>query len=77
MPASEIPDPQTLRLHSWVNQKRRQDSTSADMVFAVAHLVRHLSEYMVVQSGDVINTGTPEGVAFLWALPVSTRGRCR
>ncbi|WP_163542039.1 fumarylacetoacetate hydrolase family protein [Occultella kanbiaonis] len=62
VPADEI-DPQTLRIWSRVNNAVRQDSTTADMIFSVSEIVHHLSQYMVLEPGDLINTGTPEGVA--------------
>lgn len=61
--ADEIPDPQRLRLRSWVNGEPRQDSTTEDMIFTVATLVWKLSQVTVLEPGDVINTGTPQGVA--------------
>jgi len=69
VPADEIPDPQQLRLRSWVNDEPRQDSSSSDMIFSVAHLVWHVSHYMALQAGDVINTGTPQGVALSGRFP--------
>ena len=63
MTAEEIPDPQSLQLHSWVNGDPRQDSTTADMVFGVAELIWQLSQVTVLEPGDVLNTGTPQGVA--------------
>lgn len=63
LPASALPDPQTLGLRSWVNGEPRQNSTTADMIFSVAQLVFDLSQYLVLDPGDVINTGTPQGVA--------------
>lgn len=62
VPAGEF-DPQDLRLWSRVNDEPRQDSTTADMIFGVAEIIHHLSQYMVLEPGDLINTGTPEGVA--------------
>lgn len=59
----EVPDPQRLGLRSFVNGEPRQDSTTAEMVFGVAELIRHLSQYTVLEPGDLINTGTPAGVA--------------
>src|SRR5690606_14473375 len=59
--ADEVPDPQSLRLRSWVNGEARQDSSTKDMIFDVAYLVWHLSQYTVLDPGDLINTGTPEG----------------
>ncbi|WP_181766595.1 fumarylacetoacetate hydrolase family protein [Streptomyces albidus (ex Kaewkla and Franco 2022)] len=63
VPAEEVGDPQSLRLRSFVNGEPRQDSSTADMIFSVAFLVHHLSQYLVLEPGDVINTGTPQGVA--------------
>src|SRR5699024_9866005 len=61
-PAEEI-DPQQLRLWSAVNEEIRQDSTTADMIFSVADIIYHLSQYVVLEPGDLVNTGTPQGVA--------------
>jgi 2,4-didehydro-3-deoxy-L-rhamnonate hydrolase len=63
VPAENVGDPQDLRMRSWVNGELRQDSTSADMIFGVYELVWHLSQYLVLDPGDIINTGTPQGVA--------------
>ena len=60
--ADEVPDPQDLDLKSWVNGELRQDSNTKDMVFSVATLVSDLSQIMTLEPGDVIYTGTPEGV---------------
>ena len=60
--ADEVPDPQALRLWLTVNGERRQDSTTGDMVFGCAHLVSYISRFMTLLPGDVISTGTPEGV---------------
>ncbi|MFJ1676275.1 fumarylacetoacetate hydrolase family protein [Streptomyces sp. NPDC088251] len=67
--ADEVGDPQRLRLRSYVNGEPRQDSSTADMIFSVAHLVHHLSQYLVLEPGDVINTGTPQGVALSGRFP--------
>nr|WP_240897309.1 fumarylacetoacetate hydrolase family protein [Kineococcus vitellinus] len=61
--ADEVPDPGDLGLRLWVNGELRQEGTTRDMVFGVGELVRYLSRFMVLQPGDVINTGTPAGVA--------------
>ncbi len=61
--ADEVPDPQRLGLRLWVNGELRQDGSTSDMVFGVGELVRYLSQFMVLEPGDVINTGTPAGVA--------------
>jgi 2-keto-4-pentenoate hydratase/2-oxohepta-3-ene-1,7-dioic acid hydratase in catechol pathway len=61
--ADEIPDPQQLWMRLQVNGVRRQDSTTAHMIFDVRHLVWYVSQFMVLRPGDIINTGTPSGVA--------------
>jgi 2-keto-4-pentenoate hydratase/2-oxohepta-3-ene-1,7-dioic acid hydratase in catechol pathway len=61
--ADEVGDPQTLRLTCKVNGETRQDSNTADMVFSVAQLVSYCSTYFTLEPGDLITTGTPEGVA--------------
>lgn len=62
--------PEGLRIRSWVNGEPRQDSSTSDMVFGVDQIVHDLSQYLVLEPGDVILTGTPEGVAlsgrFAW-----------
>jgi 2-keto-4-pentenoate hydratase/2-oxohepta-3-ene-1,7-dioic acid hydratase in catechol pathway len=67
--ADEVPDPQSLRLRSSVNGQPRQDSTTADMVFGVAELIWSLSQVTVLEPGDLLNTGTPEGVALSGRFP--------
>lgn len=61
--ADEVGDPQNLGLHLSVNGVQRQDGRTSDMIFPVEHIVSYLSQYMVLEPGDVINTGTPAGVA--------------
>ena len=70
----EVVDPGRLGLRSWVNGEPRQDSTTADMVFDVAFLIWHLSQYTVLEPGDLINTGTPQGVAMSGRFPYLTPG---
>jgi 2-keto-4-pentenoate hydratase/2-oxohepta-3-ene-1,7-dioic acid hydratase in catechol pathway len=60
----EVPDPQRLRLWTEVNGTRRQDGTTADMIFGVAFLVSYISRFMTLMPGDVIATGTPPGVGY-------------
>ncbi len=62
MTANAVGDPQALAVRCWVNGDLRQNSNTADMVFPVAHLVAYLSQHMTLQPGDIILTGTPEGV---------------
>lgn len=73
VPADEL-EPGDLRLRSWVNGDPRQDSTTKDMIFGVDHLVWHLSQYMALEPGDLICTGTPEGVALSGRFPYLSDG---
>ncbi|MER6223550.1 fumarylacetoacetate hydrolase family protein [Streptomyces sp. 900105755] len=61
--ADEVADPQDLSLKLWVNGELKQDGTTAEQIFSVAEVVRYVSQFMVLYPGDVINTGTPAGVA--------------
>ncbi|MFJ8540775.1 fumarylacetoacetate hydrolase family protein [Streptomyces sp. NPDC093586] len=61
--ADEVPDPQRLSLRLWVNGELKQDGTTAEQIFPVGEVVRYVSQFMVLRPGDVINTGTPAGVA--------------
>jgi 2-keto-4-pentenoate hydratase/2-oxohepta-3-ene-1,7-dioic acid hydratase in catechol pathway len=61
--ADEIADPQDLSLRLWVNGELKQDGTTAEQIFPVGEVVRYLSRFMTLYPGDVINTGTPAGVA--------------
>ncbi|MFF2493997.1 fumarylacetoacetate hydrolase family protein [Agromyces sp. NPDC058064] len=61
--ADEVVDPQALRLSLSVNGRTRQNSSTDDMIFTVAEIIRYLSQFMVLHPGDLINTGTPAGVA--------------
>ncbi|MGW4568629.1 fumarylacetoacetate hydrolase family protein [Streptomyces sp. NPDC004561] len=61
--ADEVPDPQRLPLRLWVNGELRQDGTTAEQIFPVGEVVRYVSRFMTLYPGDVINTGTPAGVA--------------
>ncbi len=74
VPADEVADMQALRLWSTVNGEPRQDSTTADMIFSVAYLIWHLSQYLVLDPGDIVNTGTPQGVALSGRFPYLTKG---
>ncbi|RZU20376.1 2-keto-4-pentenoate hydratase/2-oxohepta-3-ene-1,7-dioic acid hydratase in catechol pathway [Kribbella rubisoli] len=73
VPADEV-DPTNLALKSWVNGEPRQDSNTRDMIFSVAALIRDLSQYMVLSPGDIVNTGTPEGVALSGRFPYLSPG---
>ena len=70
----EIPDPQALDLSCHVNGETMQRGSTADMIFSVDRLIEHVTQYMTLEPGDVIATGTPAGVgAFrsppLWLKP--------
>lgn len=71
---SDEVDHRALRLRSWVNGEPRQDSTTADMIFDVEFLVWHLSQYMALEPGDLVLTGTPEGVALSGRFPYLRAG---
>lgn len=62
VPAWQVPDPQQLRIRTWVNGELKQDGTTADMVLDVATLIAHASALLTLEPGDVILTGTPAGV---------------
>ena len=63
VPASAVTDPQALPLRLSVNGEQRQAGSTADMIFGVHHVVWYLSQFLVLRPGDLINTGTPAGVA--------------
>ena len=67
-------DPSNLRLRSWVNGEPRQDSSTADLIFDVPHIIWHLSQFMALEPGDVILTGTPQGVALSGRFPYLVAG---
>jgi ureidoglycolate lyase len=58
----EVADPQALQMYLDVNGKRFQDGSTSTMVYGVSFLVSYLSQFMSLQPGDVITTGTPPGV---------------
>ena len=58
----EIPNPQTLEMWLDVNTERMQTGNTRTMIFSVARIVAHLSQYMTLMPGDIITTGTPPGV---------------
>ncbi|KQR48159.1 hypothetical protein ASF87_04330 [Microbacterium sp. Leaf161] len=67
-------DVDDLRLRSWVNGDARQDSNTDDMIFDVRVIVHHLSQYVTLEPGDLILTGTPQGVAFGGKFPYLKAG---
>jgi 2-keto-4-pentenoate hydratase/2-oxohepta-3-ene-1,7-dioic acid hydratase in catechol pathway len=72
--ADEVPDPQALRLRTWLNGELRQDSNTSDMIFSVAELVSYCSTYFTLEPGDVMITGTPAGVISGMKEPVWLKG---
>lgn len=60
--ADAIPDPQNLRIRCWLDGELRQDSNTADMIFSVAEAISYISRHFTLEPGDLIATGTPEGV---------------
>lgn len=67
-------DVDSLRLRSWVNGEPRQDSNTNDMIFDVRAIVHHLSQHVALEPGDLILTGTPQGVAFGGKFPYLKAG---
>lgn len=67
-PAAEV-DPGSLGIRSWVNGEVRQDSNTSDLIFSVGEIIHRLSQAMAFEPGDVILTGTPEGVALSGRFP--------
>ncbi|RUS67682.1 Ureidoglycolate lyase [Saezia sanguinis] len=68
--ADEVPDPQQLSIWLEVDGKRYQDDTTANMIFKVPYLISYVSQFMSLQPGDIIATGTPPGVGLGQKPPV-------
>jgi ureidoglycolate lyase len=66
----EIPDVQNLKMYLDVNGKRMQDGSTNTMIFSAKHIVYYLSQFMSLNPGDVIATGTPPGVGLGMKPPV-------
>lgn len=60
----EVGDPNNLTIKTFVNGEVKQDSNTADMIFSCKEIVSYISKYMTLDPGDLILTGTPEGVVF-------------
>jgi 2-keto-4-pentenoate hydratase/2-oxohepta-3-ene-1,7-dioic acid hydratase in catechol pathway len=58
----ELPDARGLRIGSWVNGEQRQDSTTSDLIFGPQELVDFIAQTCTLEPGDIILTGTPDGV---------------
>jgi 5-oxopent-3-ene-1,2,5-tricarboxylate decarboxylase/2-hydroxyhepta-2,4-diene-1,7-dioate isomerase len=61
--AADVPNPMALKLTTRVNGKTTQQGTTADMIFDIPTLIEYLSSFMTLNPGDIILTGTPEGLA--------------
>ena len=61
--AAEVPEPNRLTLRTWVNGELRQEGSTADMIFDIPYLIEYFSSFMTLQPGDMIATGTPEGLS--------------
>jgi 5-oxopent-3-ene-1,2,5-tricarboxylate decarboxylase/2-hydroxyhepta-2,4-diene-1,7-dioate isomerase len=61
--AADIPDPGDLAVRTWVNGELRQRGSTGDMIFDIPYLIEYLSAFMTLAPGDMISTGTPEGVS--------------
>ena len=72
--ATSIDHPDGLRIQSWVNGQPRQDSNTSDLIFRIGAIIQQLSHVMVLEPGDVIDTGTPQGVALLGRFPFLRAG---
>ncbi|MFK3789787.1 fumarylacetoacetate hydrolase family protein [Pseudomonas piscis] len=59
----DVPDPGNLKLRTWINGELKQEGTTADMIFDIPYLIEYFSSFMTLQPGDMIATGTPEGLA--------------
>ncbi|BCW74607.1 MULTISPECIES: fumarylacetoacetate hydrolase family protein [unclassified Arthrobacter] len=67
-------DASDLQLRSWVNGEIRQDSSTRDLIFGVEQVIYDLSQFLVLEPGDLICTGTPEGVALSGRFPYLKAG---
>lgn len=61
--AADVPDPMNLRLATWVNGVQTQSGSTKDMVFDIPFLIEYFTAFMTLDAGDLILTGTPEGLA--------------
>jgi len=61
-PAGDVPDPMNLQLRTLVNGRVTQEGSTRDMIFDIPTLIEYLSAFMTLSPGDIILTGTPEGV---------------
>jgi 2,4-didehydro-3-deoxy-L-rhamnonate hydrolase len=62
--ADELPDPQSLRIWLDLNDRRQQDGHTREMIFSVAAIIEHITQYQTLLPGELVLTGTPAGVGF-------------
>jgi 5-oxopent-3-ene-1,2,5-tricarboxylate decarboxylase/2-hydroxyhepta-2,4-diene-1,7-dioate isomerase len=62
----EIPDPGQLGLRTYVNGELRQTGNTRDLVYSVAELIEYITDFMTLEAGDMIWTGTPEGISHVY-----------
>ena len=67
--SNQLPNPNNLRIKTWVNDELRQNGNTCDMIFSVAQIIYHLSRVMTLEPCDIIATGTPSGVAMAMKPP--------
>ncbi|WP_205896807.1 fumarylacetoacetate hydrolase family protein, partial [Pseudomonas viridiflava] len=60
---ADVPDVSDLKLRTWINGELKQEGSTKDMIFDIPYLIEYLSGFMTLQPGDMIATGTPEGLA--------------
>ena len=70
VPAADVPEPQALPIRARLNGELMQDASTADMIFSVAEIVAFVREAIALEPGDLIATGTPEGVGVFRSPPV-------
>jgi len=61
--AADVPDVSNLKLRTWINGELKQEGTTADLIFSLPSLIAYLSDFMTLQPGDMIATGTPKGLS--------------
>ncbi|WP_414439673.1 fumarylacetoacetate hydrolase family protein [Burkholderia sp. 22PA0106] len=68
-----VPDPNALRVQTWVNGRQKQDGTTRDMIFNCRQIIAYVSSFMTIKPGDILFTGTPEGVIWGEKTPLDAR----
>ena len=68
----ELAHPEDLAIRLWVNEEIRQDSNTRYMIFGIGEIIEYISSYMTLEAGDIIATGTPEGVGPIRKMDVVT-----